>query len=366
MLMLLGVVLHSALPYTEENSWLIADPHRFVFFDDLTRFIHLFRMPAFFLIAGYFSVLLLRKRGSTEFMRERLRRIGIPLLATLFTLNLLQLAWLTRGSDAPVVAALSAAWHDGHWVGHLWFLSYLLGFCLVATLFAPLLRRSAFPAGMQPQRRVFWLVALGAMACVAPRLLWHWFPQLTNLRLFGNIDPVEWLGYLPYFVAGMLLQGDNEDLMEFSGWRLHGVLLAAAAAGATMYFATTRYHIIATLSGCVLSWMLVRFAFAASRRWCNQTSPAWRYLSDASYSIYLFHHLVVIVVASLLIPLDWNVAAKFLLVLCLSAGLSLAAHHFLVLRMPWLRYLFNGKRMRDQGGRAPAALVTTSSAPRSP
>ena len=60
-LMLLGVVLHAARPY-DSNDWQVKDAARLELLDGLVAGIHLFRMPAFFVVAGYFAMYLLVRR----------------------------------------------------------------------------------------------------------------------------------------------------------------------------------------------------------------------------------------------------------------------------------------------------------------
>lgn len=364
--MLMGVLLHAADPYALKSRWLVADPHGNRAFDALVGAIHLFRMPAFFLLSGYFTMLLLRKQPLRAFLAERLRRIGIPFLTTLFCVNLLQVAWLARGAGGGLPAALVAGWHDGRWVGHLWFLAYLLTYCAAAALLAGPLRRLALPASWPPPRAAMAaLVALGTVGILLPHALRHRWPQLGEWILAGTIDPFVWLSYLPYFAIGLLLQGNATAMTEFSTFG-PGSLLFCTGAGAVAYLDAGHHRTLTTVALAVLAWMTVRLVFALCRRWLNRPSATWRYLSDASYTVYLLHHIVVVVAATLLIPASWNVVAKFALVLCLSAGLPLAAHHFLILRAPWLRYLFNGKRAQGRGVQPPTARVMTSSGPGSP
>src|SRR3546814_119138 len=89
--------------------------------------------------------------------------------------------------------------------------------------------------------------------------------------------------------------------------------------------------------------MSVRGIFMLFRRWADRPSRTNRYLSDASYSIYLLHHLPVVVMASLLLPLALPAWCKFALVLVIASLVSLAAHHYLVRGHAPMRYLFNGK-----------------------
>lgn len=116
-LMMLGVVLHSSQVFNVEQSWVIYSDNTATFAEYLVEFIAAFRMPAFFVVAGYFCVLSIKKYAPGTFIKFRLTRIVIPLIITAITLNSLQVIILTY-----------AGWHqfdlgkyllEGGWVSHL-------------------------------------------------------------------------------------------------------------------------------------------------------------------------------------------------------------------------------------------------------
>ena len=82
--MLLGIALHASLPYFSrlagfEFVWPADDDQSvalFLVFD----FIHTWRMPTFFLLAGFFAHLVLDRRSTSLFVLDRLKRIALPLL----------------------------------------------------------------------------------------------------------------------------------------------------------------------------------------------------------------------------------------------------------------------------------------------
>ena len=76
--MLLGIVLHASLPYFSriggfESVW-PADDDQSVLLFLLFDFIHAWRMPAFFLLAGFFAHLVLARRSTSVFILDRLNR----------------------------------------------------------------------------------------------------------------------------------------------------------------------------------------------------------------------------------------------------------------------------------------------------
>src|SRR4051794_3556469 len=78
LMMWLGIVLHVAVIHMVANAplpW--RDEARTRFADTLTGFIHAFRMPVFFILAGFFVALLLQSRGPAGLVKHRLRRLGL-------------------------------------------------------------------------------------------------------------------------------------------------------------------------------------------------------------------------------------------------------------------------------------------------
>ena len=82
--MLLGILLHASLPYFSriagfESFW-SADDDQSVLLFLVFDFIHTWRMPVFFLLAGFFAHLVLDRRAMSVFALDRLKRIGVPLV----------------------------------------------------------------------------------------------------------------------------------------------------------------------------------------------------------------------------------------------------------------------------------------------
>src|SRR5262249_10197611 len=71
------------------------------------------------------------------------------------------------------------------------------------------------------------------------------------------------------------------------------------------------------------------------------------YMSEATLPLYVLHHLPVVALAFLMLPLDWNPWIKAAVICFGSAGVTFTAYHLLV--RPWnpVRRLFG---MRRRGG----------------
>ena len=138
-LMVLGVFLHAANMYHLDGSWLVSDTDQSIVFNYVTDVIHVFRMPAFFIISGYFSWFLYCKYGVFGFLKDRFFRILIPLLVTLFVINLLQAYLLYTMND--VKDFFSYLFSNGVWLSHLWFLAFLAMYTIIAFLLFPVFER---------------------------------------------------------------------------------------------------------------------------------------------------------------------------------------------------------------------------------
>lgn len=79
--MLLGILLHGLLSFVPIPIWPAQDIHQYpVAFGFLQHAIHGFRMPLFFLLSGFFTAMLWQRRGLKGLWKQRLLRIGVPLL----------------------------------------------------------------------------------------------------------------------------------------------------------------------------------------------------------------------------------------------------------------------------------------------
>ncbi|AMV40288.1 acyltransferase family protein [Planctomyces sp. SH-PL62] len=83
--MLLGIVLHGSLSFFP-SFWMVADRRQASGFGILFSAIHGFRMPLFFVMCGFFSAMLLQRRGRGALVKHRFRRVFLPLLLGMVTI----------------------------------------------------------------------------------------------------------------------------------------------------------------------------------------------------------------------------------------------------------------------------------------
>ena len=83
--MVLGIVVHASMAFFP-LPWVVHDTRPSGILAVVFAAIHGFRMPLFFILSGYFTMLVHRRRGLGSLLRQRLARIAVPLIAALATI----------------------------------------------------------------------------------------------------------------------------------------------------------------------------------------------------------------------------------------------------------------------------------------
>ena len=137
MAMFSGILLHGSITYfsqlfSMESIW-PTDSDQSLNLALLFDFIHTWRMPTFFLLAGFFAHMVIERRHFFYFFRDRLKRILLPLLifGPIMAL-LLPTIWLYGWKGyfsfrlvQEVIQNTNDLGSSGELIGHLWFLYYL-------------------------------------------------------------------------------------------------------------------------------------------------------------------------------------------------------------------------------------------------
>jgi peptidoglycan/LPS O-acetylase OafA/YrhL len=86
--MLLGIVLHGAMSFIPGIGiiWGVQDSQSNGFYAILLASIHGWRMPLFFLVSGFFTAMLWKKRGLHALLVHRFKRIFLPMLLAMLTI----------------------------------------------------------------------------------------------------------------------------------------------------------------------------------------------------------------------------------------------------------------------------------------
>jgi len=348
-------------------------------------------MPLLFLISGMGTWYSLRSRSPGAFARERLRRLGVPLLAGLLTLIPLQVylgqrragdpgstgEFLARFWDvrpSPDFPFLVEADPDGglFQTGHLWFLVCLLAWSLVLL---PAFAWLGGPAGTRLRHRLGGLLT-GPIGVLLPAL-----PiAAVELVLGSEVGFGGWhrASYALFLLDGFLVAADAGIAEAFRRhWR------PAAVAGLVLFLAAGAVHLTAdpttdplramdpsslgvrllkSLAGWL--WMVAIVGAARARTDRRRGSPAGPapagrgrpgrlarigpYANEAVLPFYVLHETVIVVIASVVLPWPIGGAVQYGLIAFASLAATLSLYDLAVRRTRVTRFLF-GLRPRPAG-----------------
>ncbi len=149
--MFLGIYLHAVVAYSPNGGWLFKPLQLTTALDYSTSVIHVFRMPLFYVVAGFLTALLLRRYGPRRATVNRFWRIVVPFVVgwmVVYPLAMFMAAYGRRDLDVAVSFILSGRFLDDAHPLHLWFLEYLLVFHAIAAVIVVTLPR-VLPAAVR-------------------------------------------------------------------------------------------------------------------------------------------------------------------------------------------------------------------------
>ncbi|HEX7852991.1 MAG TPA: acyltransferase family protein [Sphingobium sp.] len=354
-LMILGIPYHVALAFRPVGQdWIIYSPDGAGLFTYLAEFIHLFRMPAFFVIAGYFAALLLARRAPGPWLQGRLTRLGVPFITAILIL-VPPLNMVTELSNFSLPEALrsweyNSTTSGGYWVRHLWFIIVLLYCCTAA---AALVRfRPGLARAMVPERVDGWMARNFPMALMGMAVLiglweggvielFYKAGLATNVpQQILRIDDL--ISSAPYFILGFLLMRSPATLDRM---RRFSPTILIVAIGATAFSLATIDEFwppvgrfIGTLSAVALTQVVI----AGACRFLDRPIPLVQRFVSASFVVYLVHLPIILLLILLGRDIAMPAVPKALSIMLLSLMLSYAIW-LVVERSPILSFLFNGE-----------------------
>ncbi|MEY4648027.1 MAG: hypothetical protein RL009_443 [Actinomycetota bacterium] len=366
-MMLLGVFVHAAIVIP---AFMPVSPLDAVVFDVSYAFVHLFRMPVFFLISGIFAARLLRTEGVRAFLISRFKRI-----VSVFLTAAAIVAIFLWNSGCTWCAPTDARDYVNTGLIYLWFLYYLaivshlaLVLWLAVRLFKTRMRDSdstptSVPAGSRRSRlrlRPLEAAAVSLLLALIPgltdstgqvRVEMGWIPNLSLLLFFGT-----------FFAIGWFIDSDREiTLGDIKSGALWNTALAAVfSAGSWLLMAESAHPwqpavqvVAVTFAAFAVTGLFLRYLHAES--------DLVRYLADSSYWVYLFHAPVMYVTVYALS----KTGLEPLLVAAISITTALAAtlvsYHYLVRPTIIGRYLSGRRRPRRIRGLVESTHQTNTS-----
>ena len=343
-LMLLVIVSHAACVFATKDYWYVIRSQDTTL---LANIIFLsgqsFKMGAFFIISGYFAMMSLEKYSSSTFLKKRMFRIGIPLIVVAITLNSLQKYILIKTGwvdDFNLYKYIV----NGEWKQHLWFLINLL----IYFLFIVLIKKYIFIVDKKIDK---WTSNISII------LILFTLPLFTVILLIvakiyplrGIINSSVILMFLPFFMVGVFFK-NNKNLMH--RFETIPIYISLSITIVSIYFVDTytgvlqgnKWLAILLYFGFVAKWFSIALFFNISKKYLNRKSPILDYLRESSYSMYLVHHVWIVIFSLILIKLGVDANLGLFLLILFTMGISLAIYRWIISKNKTLYFLFNGAK----------------------
>ncbi|WP_070386776.1 acyltransferase family protein [Rhodococcus erythropolis] len=369
LLMFLGIPFHAAFVYSG-LPWYTGENGNPVI-SSVAAFIHTFRMPAFFLVAGIFAARAITETTLGTWMRFRLRRLAVPLIAGTAILGPIQLFIIAKTQTGP--PDLVGRWtamlaFPSLWVFQLWFLLNLLIYSAILAACVLVFGRDRistcvdrFVEVCTPGRtRIF----LALAACgTAVTVLWA-------ATVFIGIDSVA-LGFVstrllvldaPTFALGVAIGYRDDLLVRFSScsaataaMTVVSAMLLAWVAGVDSLVAELGEHFMIPVVGIAMASVLM----TAARKFLDTRTRITSYLADAAMTVYVFHNVLILDLALILLNYTLPGPVEYVVIIVITTAASLLIHA-VISRVGILSMLFNGRRgRRGSAVPQPGRAITT-------
>ncbi len=327
----LVVAHHAAQAYGPTGGvWVVDDPLKAQWLGKFFFINASYMMGLYFFISGYFMVFSIRNKTATVFLRDRLKRLGIPLLFFTF---LVFLPFNYLGADKPgnLVNFLLDTYFNKPPIatGHLWFVASLLAY----SIFYLVCCHKLFLKWASGNRslKVWHLLVFAAIIILFSALIRTWYPIDAWRTWIIPIEPAHLPQYLFLFLAGNYFHHAN--WLKELNWKhaLPFIVLTVIGYNTSNYWIGSAFSqwISEPLLETLLCFSISISLMVGFRQGFNQTNSLMKILSDNAYGIYLVHLLLVIALQLLVLKLNWNPNLKFIVVTVAGIGSSLLVSHLL-------------------------------------
>mgnify|MGYP001206925375 CR=1 FL=1 len=368
--MLSGIVVHASMPYwleliNAENSW-PTDSNQSISLQLIYIFIHSWRMPVFFLLAGFFAHLLIQKKTILFFISNRIKRIAIPLLifSPIIFMTTIILKWygfienqsiidlISKEGIQTINSFINEQILNGDLFGHLWFLYYLLLmyiFLLLSNLLISNIKSALtikriinkYCFGSYPYLLIFSTIFF---------LLWR---ELSNgeAKPFWPINWADLSYHYLFFLYGFGLYSNKHLITSFAELKKIGIMFFIGIIAFIVYLGGFYDYGIKTL--IIKNNLFLLFYGIASVNFSivllglfQKILPSFnrkiRWVSDSSYWIYIIHQPITMFIAFYLFRYNWMAELKFAIICLITLFIGIVSYKYLV-RNTIINFLLNGK-----------------------
>jgi hypothetical protein len=366
--MLLGIFFHAALAYSPALNplWLTASSDNSEIVEFLAFFSHTFRMPLFFLIAGFFVALLIQKRGLGAMIKNRLLRITLPFvifLPLVIAAFAVLIGWAMENIEAKspmlglivMMAQSPDAPPPPVTTTHLWFLYQLTFFCVVTAVVVKWLKFD-WMRHLVKAPKLFLLLA--PLLLVPALLTQHapipapeqFIPQLWSFGFFGLFflfgyglfHYQTFLDQIKPYAWPMLITSVVAYVVFYQWYPRHTSLQEIMMVMSVPPSIDLKHFGLASLQAYISVFMCLAL-LVIGRDWLNKQSTSIKFIADSSYWVYIIHLPVLWLIQFILLDTDWPLVMEFLVSSFGTIMIGLITYLILVRWTP-IGWLLNGRK----------------------
>lgn len=349
LLVSLVVLHHLALSYAAQGTWYYthgsATGVTSLIFSGFLGFNQSFFMGFLFLISAYFTPVSYDKKGFFTFIKERVFRLGIPLLFYVIVIHPFLNNIITDGFTVVPLDYFKPfiERYDVLGLGPMWFIALLLVFDLLYAVF----RVSQAKIGKLRLPGDFAILIFVLILAAANFVVRIWVPMDRIFKPINLHFPFI-TQYAGLFIAGLFAyRGEWFSGVRAGFWKISAGVLAALipiglmlANNQDIYFGGfTVYSLLFCLWEQLFGVSIILTLLVWFRDNINRSNRFGAALSASSYATYVFHQFALIPATLLLAVLEMNALLKFLI----AAPVALILSFFMgwvVRKLPGFKKVF--------------------------
>lgn len=286
-----------------------------------------FFMGFFFFLSGYFVPPSYKKKGAKVFIKDRLIRLGIPMIFYVLCISPVLRYSAVRMNDATTLGFWEYIQTENVFsVGVMWFVGLLLIFSLIYVLLEPLVRNLKTDLRFNRRFQILLFLAL-ILATFLVRISYpvgDWLPVL-------GVQPAHLMQYILCFSLGIWAQEQfalkSVSHLNTRNWLILSQLLILIGFPMLMYLGGAMESIDPFMGGFTLQsfgfvlWeqfvalALILGLLGLFQKRFNFQNTLLKELSVNSYAIYVFHGLVLTAFSAAFLFYEGDSFLKFLFLL---------------------------------------------------
>ncbi len=319
------IIFHSALIFAAESNFPIKNNELSALMEELVFFVHGWRLALLFFISGVGTSIALQFRNNSTYLKERFRRLFIPLVFGILVIVPPQI-YFERLSQGFVYESFGSFYLRSFSTGfypygniswnHLWFVAYLLIYSVLSVPVFSFIKKQKtewFEKVMSKGGIFLWAIPLGIVVVllkphslgvqnIVDDLAMFFFYWLIFLAGFAVTQKKYWRFFenkhVPLSVSVVLLTA----LSYYMKWKFPQMEKGDFIFGTFNFIKA------------VNSWLWILTLLSFGKKFLNTDSKFLPLLNESVYPVYILHQTVIICLGYFVVQQTWSVSAKFFII----------------------------------------------------